>query len=158
MEVGMVRREKIMVHIQNRTPLPMVNRSSMPSDRYGSGSVCTGLSAGSGLSISMLSLSMLLYTWRFTRDSICNGVRCTYPSVISMKLQHHRSGLRLRRCGVATIENQGSIRFGRVLYCRWYPFYIREVRLEKQMEAVSDIEDLRLLPSVPYARNELVRV
>jgi hypothetical protein len=60
MEVVIVGPEKIMVQIQNTTLLTPVKRYSMPS--YELGCVCTDLSAGSELSILMLSLSMLLYT------------------------------------------------------------------------------------------------
>jgi hypothetical protein len=154
----MVRPEDVMVPLQTSTQLTPVDRYSMPSDGYESGCVCTELSAGSERSISMLSLSMLLCIWCFTRNSICNGARCTYPSAISMQLQHNRSRLPLPWCGGAFFENQSLARFGRTLYRRWYSSYSRELRLEKQVEATSDLGDLRLLPSVAYARNELVRV
>ena len=66
---------------------------SMRSDGDELAFVCTDLSAGSELSISMLSHSRLLSTWCFTRNSICIGARCTYPSAILMQLQvkEHRN-------------------------------------------------------------------
>jgi hypothetical protein len=104
----MVLPENIMVQIQGTALLTPVNRSSMPSDRYDLGCVCTDLSAGLETSILMLSLSMLLHTWYFTRNSICNGARCTYPSAISMQLQveEHRNKQDLNHCILSTARVQ----------------------------------------------------